>query len=82
MMIGLATTAASTTALLLNLEGLATMAVAWLAFRENVDRRLLIGAGAILAGAVLLSWQPALEVSGSGASRSSAPASPGGSTTT
>ena len=57
LMVGLATTVASTTALLLNLEGLATMAIAWLAFRENVDRRLLIGASAILAGALLLSWQ-------------------------
>lgn len=26
-------------------------------FKENVDRRLLLGAFAILAGAVLLSWQ-------------------------
>jgi drug/metabolite transporter (DMT)-like permease len=42
---------------LLNLEGLATMVLAWLMFRENVDRRLLIGAAAILGGAVLLSWQ-------------------------
>src|SRR6185312_1591485 len=57
LMLGLATTAASTAALLLNLEGLATMAIAWLAFRENVDRRVLIGAFAILAGAALLSWQ-------------------------
>ncbi|HQT54396.1 MAG TPA: EamA family transporter, partial [Phenylobacterium sp.] len=52
-----ATTAASTSALLLNLEGLATMAIAWIVFRENVDRRLLLGAAAILAGAVVLSWQ-------------------------
>ena len=57
LMLGLRTTAASTAALLLNLEGLATMAIAWLAFRENVDRRVLIGAFAILAGAALLSWQ-------------------------
>ena len=57
LMLGMRTTAASTAALLLNLEGLATMAIAWLAFRENVDRRVLIGAFAILAGAVLLSWQ-------------------------
>src|SRR3546814_2722662 len=28
---------------LLNLEGLATLAIAWLVFRENVDRRLLVG---------------------------------------
>lgn len=57
LMLGLARTPASSAALLLNLEGLATMAIAWLWFRENVDRRLLIGAAAILAGAVLLSWQ-------------------------
>jgi drug/metabolite transporter (DMT)-like permease len=57
LMFGLVTTPASSAALLLNLEGLATMAIAWLAFRENVDRRLLLGAAAILAGAVLLSWQ-------------------------
>jgi drug/metabolite transporter (DMT)-like permease len=57
LMLGLATVPASAAALLLNLEGLATMVIAWLAFRENVDRRLLIGAASILAGAVLLSWQ-------------------------
>lgn len=59
LMFGLSRTAASAASLLLNLEGLATMAIAWLVFRENVDRRLLLGAGAILAGAVLLSWQGA-----------------------
>ena len=57
LMIGLATTPASSASLLLNLEGLATMAIAWLVFRENVDRRLLLGAAAILLGAMLLSWQ-------------------------
>ena len=57
LMIGLSSTPASSAALLLNVEGLATMGIAWLVFRENVDRRLLIGAVAILAGAVLLSWR-------------------------
>ena len=57
LMVGLARTPASSAALLLNLEGLATMAIAWLWFRENVDRRLLLGAFAILAGALLLSWR-------------------------
>lgn len=57
LMFGLSRTSAASGALLLNLEGLATMAIAWVVFRENVDRRLLLGAGAILAGAVLLSWQ-------------------------
>lgn len=56
LMLGLSQTSAASGALLLNLEGLATMAIAWLVFRENVDRRLLLGAAAILCGAVLLSW--------------------------
>lgn len=57
LMLGLARTEASTAALMLNLEGLVTMGITWLVFRENVNRRLLVGAAAILAGAVLLSWQ-------------------------
>jgi drug/metabolite transporter (DMT)-like permease len=57
LMVGLRLTQASAASLLLNLEGLATLAIAWLAFREPVDRRLLVGAFAILAGAALLSWQ-------------------------
>jgi drug/metabolite transporter (DMT)-like permease len=57
LMFGLSGTPASTAALMLNLEGLATMAIAWLVFRENVNGRLLLGAAAILSGAVLLSWQ-------------------------
>lgn len=57
LMLGLAQTDAASTSLLLNLEGIATMAIAWLVFRENVDRRLLIGALAIVAGALLLSWK-------------------------
>ena len=56
LMLGLARTNAASASLLLNLEGLATMGLAWVVFRENVDRRLLLGAFAILAGAVLLSW--------------------------
>lgn len=57
LMIGLVTTPSSSAALLLNLEGLATMAIAWVVFRENVDGRILAGAIAILSGAVVLSWQ-------------------------
>src|SRR3546814_2007879 len=48
LMLGLVSTPASSAALLLNLEGLATMAIAWAVFKENVDRRLLLGALAIL----------------------------------
>lgn len=57
LMFGLIRTDAASASLLLNLEGLATMSIAWIVFRENVDRRLLLGAVAILAGAALLSWQ-------------------------
>lgn len=56
LMLGLAETDAASASLLLNLESLATMGLAWLVFRENVDRRLLVGAFAILIGAALLSW--------------------------
>ena len=55
-MFGLARTAAASASLLLNLESLATLSIAWLVFRESVDRRLLLGAIAILAGAGLLVW--------------------------
>ena len=57
LMLGLARTAAAAGSLLLNLESLATMGLAWVVFRENVDRRLLLGAFAIVAGAVVLTWQ-------------------------
>jgi drug/metabolite transporter (DMT)-like permease len=57
LMLGLAQTSASSASLLLNLEGLATMVIAWVVFRENVDRRLLLGAAAILVGGLILSWR-------------------------
>ena len=55
LMFGLATTAASTTSLLLNLESAFTALLAWFLFRENFDRRIAIGMAAILAGGVVLS---------------------------
>ncbi|MBN9555600.1 MAG: EamA family transporter [Alphaproteobacteria bacterium] len=57
LMAGLAQTPASTAALLLNLEGVATIALAWTLFGESADRRLRYGASAILCGAVVLSWR-------------------------
>jgi drug/metabolite transporter (DMT)-like permease len=57
LMLGLGRTPASSGSLLLNLESLATMGIAWLVFRENVDRRLLLGALAIVLGAIALSWK-------------------------
>lgn len=59
LMMGLAHAQSSAAALLLNLEGLFTLVIAWAVFRENADRRIVLGAMAILTGAVLLSWQSA-----------------------
>jgi drug/metabolite transporter (DMT)-like permease len=43
------------------------MAFAWIVFRENVDSRILVGAAAILAGAVILSWGDSAHPIGLGA---------------
>jgi drug/metabolite transporter (DMT)-like permease len=67
LMVGLSVTPASSAALLLNVEGLATMGIAWVVFREHTDRRIMLGAALILAGAVVLSWQGAAEGVGWGA---------------
>ncbi|HTT04215.1 MAG TPA: EamA family transporter [Steroidobacteraceae bacterium] len=56
LMQGLAHMQAAPAALLLNLESLFTLIIAWTVFHEYVDLRLLIGAGTILIGAALLSW--------------------------
>jgi drug/metabolite transporter (DMT)-like permease len=57
LMAGLAVSPAASTALLLNLESVLTLAIAWTVFRENVDGRIFLGATAIVAGAVVLSWR-------------------------
>ena len=67
LMFGLTNTAASTASLLLNLEGLFTLGIAWVVFRENVDLRIGLGAAAILLGAVILSWQGGANGLGGGA---------------
>lgn len=64
MMVGLNATAASNAALLLNLEGVLTLGIAWVVFKEFVDMRLGIGAGAIVLGAVILSWPSDLSFNG------------------
>lgn len=58
LMAGLATTAAAPAALLLNVEGVATALIAWLVFKENADRQIVLGMLLIVAGGVLLAWQP------------------------
>ena len=58
LLIGLTRTGASTASLLLTLEGALTALLAWFVFRENFDRRIAIGMLSIIAGAVVLGWQP------------------------
>jgi drug/metabolite transporter (DMT)-like permease len=60
-MFGLAATDAASASLLLNLEAVFTAALAWIAFRENVDTRVFLGMLAIVAGGVVLSWPQSLE---------------------
>lgn len=56
LMFGLALVSGSTASLLLNLESVLTAAIAWLVFRENADRRVVLGMAAIVGGGVVLSW--------------------------
>lgn len=58
LMAGLSSTQASTSSLLLNLEGVFSALVAWLLFKENCDRRIVTGMLAIAAGGVALSFTP------------------------
>jgi drug/metabolite transporter (DMT)-like permease len=55
MMYGLMRTAGSSASLLLNLEGVFSVLIAWFVFQENFDRRVALGVLAITAGALLLS---------------------------
>ena len=56
LMWGLAHASAASVSLLLSAEGVLTALIAWFVFRENVDRRIALGMGLIVAGAVVLSW--------------------------
>ena len=55
LLLGLLTTQASTASLLLNLEAVATAVIAWVIFRENVDKRVGAGFALILLGSIFLS---------------------------
>jgi drug/metabolite transporter (DMT)-like permease len=57
LMVGLTRTTAASASLLLNLEGVFTASLAWIVFRENVDRKVALGMLAIVAGGVVLSWE-------------------------
>ncbi len=56
LMFGLSAMPASGASLLLNAEAVFTALIAWVVFRENVDRRIALGMLAIVAGAAILSW--------------------------
>ncbi len=56
LMFGLTRTSGSTASLLLNLEAVLTAVIAWVVFKENADRRIVLGMLAIVAGGVVLSW--------------------------
>ncbi len=56
LMFGLQRVAAADASLLLNLESVLTAVLAWVVFRENVDRRIFLGMVVIVLGGVLLSW--------------------------
>lgn len=56
LMHALTRTAATTASLLLNLEGVFTALIAWIVFRENADRRVVLGMALIVAGGAVLAW--------------------------
>jgi drug/metabolite transporter (DMT)-like permease len=64
LMIGLTGMPASGASLLLNAEGVFTALLAWFVFKENFDLRIAFGMGAIVVGAVVLSWQGEAQFAG------------------
>lgn len=67
LMFGLTRTSGATASLMLNLEPVLTALLAWVVFKENADRRIVLGMLAIIAGGVVLAW-PSAEVGVGGAS--------------
>lgn len=69
LMLGLTRTSAASASLLLNREAVLTAVLAWVAFRENADRRIVLGMVLIVAGSVILAWPHAGQsmTAGSGA---------------
>ncbi|MET0444957.1 MAG: DMT family transporter [Pseudorhodoplanes sp.] len=64
MMLGLYRTEAAAASLLLTMEGVATALLAWFVFHENFDRRIALGMGCLVAGALIVSWTGAPSISG------------------
>jgi drug/metabolite transporter (DMT)-like permease len=56
LMFGLRSTSGSTASLLLNLEAVLSALMAWLIFKESVERRIVLGMAFIVLGGMVLSW--------------------------
>lgn len=63
-LLGVQRTPSSTASLLLNLEGVFTAVLAWVVFREHVNRRTALGMVAIVAGGAVLTWSGSFAWSG------------------
>lgn len=66
LMLGLARTPAASASLLLNLEAVLTALLAWVVFRENTDRRVVLGMVLIVTGAAVLAGRGPSYLAGSG----------------
>jgi drug/metabolite transporter (DMT)-like permease len=66
LMLGLAAMPATSASLLLNAEAVFTALLAWIVFKENVDRRIALGMLAIVAGGLVLAWPHRFEPAGWG----------------
>jgi drug/metabolite transporter (DMT)-like permease len=64
LMRGLTETDSASASLTLNLEGVFTALLAWFVFKENFDRRILLGMACIVAGGVALSLGAGTQESG------------------
>lgn len=64
LMYGLAQTSASTSSLLLNLEGVFTAGLAWVIFKEHFDKRIVLGMFVIILGGLILSFSGAISLVG------------------
>jgi drug/metabolite transporter (DMT)-like permease len=64
LMYGLMRTSAANASLLLNLEAVFSALLAWIVFRENADRRVVLGMAMIVAGGAILAWSPGALVAG------------------
>jgi len=58
LMSGLQSTDGASASLLLNVEAVLTALIAWVVFKENADGHVVAGMAAIVAGGILLAWQP------------------------